>query len=261
MRARLLVVATALAALSMGALPSTVHADTGEVQGIYDAGGQRQWISCAGTGSPTVVISSGLAADHRMWAKVLAPMRALTRVCISDRPGLGNSPKRAGVHTDAGEHAAELDALLTAAGEKGPFILIGHSYTGLVVRAYAAEHPHKVAGIMLLDAVYPGIQRTFLPSYHGPWHEGGTLINMRRSERATKGGPSLGAKPLVVITAGKPGNGTSWADSKWNAEQARSARLSSNSQHWFAKDSGHVIQQDQPAIVIAGLRWLLAHVH
>jgi pimeloyl-ACP methyl ester carboxylesterase len=232
-------------------------ADTRNVQAVVDAGGQRQWISCSGEGSPTVVISSGLGADHSMWSRVLAPMRQLTRVCVSDRPGLGSSPDRRGTHTNAGKHATELRALLTAVGEKGPFILVAHSYAGLIARAFAASYPRDVAGIMLLDAVYPGIQRTFLPSYHGPWHEGGTVINMAASERATDGGPSLGQKPLIVITAGDPAKATSWADRKWNAEQAKAAKLSMVSKHWFAKHSGHEIQRDQPAIVVAGTRWLL----
>jgi pimeloyl-ACP methyl ester carboxylesterase len=257
MRLRLIVAALLLLAT---ALPTAAMADSTIVQGVVEAGGQRQWISCSGTGSPTVVISSGLAADHRMWSKVLGPMRAQSRVCISDRPGLGSSPKRKGVRTDAGQHAAELHALLAEAGEKGPFILVGHSYAGLIVRAFAASYPRQVAGVMLLDAVYPGIQRTYLPSYRGPWHEGGTLINMTRSERATKGGPNLGSIPLLVITAGDPAKATSWADRKWNTEQARSARLSTNSRHWFARRSGHVIQVDQPAIVMSGLRWLLGQV-
>jgi pimeloyl-ACP methyl ester carboxylesterase len=251
-----------LAALLVGTLLALggthpAAADTRDVNGVLDAGGQRQWISCSGSGSPTVVISSGLAASHSMWSRVLGPMRQLSRVCISDRPGLGSSPDRRGRHTNAGKQAVELRALLAAAGEKGPFVIVAHSYAGLIARAFAASYPDDVAGMLLLDAVYPGIHRTFLPSYHGPWHEGGTIINMAASERATKGGPRLGRTPLVVITAGDPAKATSWADRKWNAEQARSAALSTVSKHWFAKRSGHEIQRDQPAIVVSGTRWLL----
>jgi pimeloyl-ACP methyl ester carboxylesterase len=256
-RVRLIVI---VAAVALVAVQPTASADSGSFSRIIDAGGQQQWISCGGHGSPTVVISSGLGADHRMWSKVLDRMRQQTRVCISDRPGLGSSPPRRGVHTDAGQHAQELADLLSAAGEHGPYLLVGHSYAGLIVRAFAAQRPRQVAGVMLLDAVYPGIDHTFLPSYRSPWHEGGTLIDMAASERATQGGPNLGAKPLVVITAGDPAKATSWADRKWNAEQATSARLSRDSQHWFARKSGHVIQQDQPAIVIRGLRWLLGQI-
>ena len=257
MTPRRLIVAVLLAACLV--TPATAAADSGAFDGVVTAAGQRQWISCAGTGSPTIVISSGLGASHSMWSKALTPLRALTRVCIYDRPGLGSSPARRGsANTDAGEHATELAALLSRAGEPGPFILVGHSYAGLIVRAYAAQHPDDVAGMLLLDAVYPGIQRTFLSSYRGPWHEGGTTIDMDASERATNGGPDLGDTPLVVVTAGDPAKATSWADRKWNLEQARSARLSTLSRHLFARRSGHVIQQDQTAIVMAAARWLLA---
>lgn len=234
-------------------------ASNGSVEGVITAAGQRQWISCSGSGSPTVVISSGLGATSSMWSKVLKPMRAHSRVCIVDRPGLGRSPaRRASTRTDAGEHAAELRAVLAKAGERGPFILVGHSYAGLIVRAFAAAYPGDVCGMLLIDAVYPGIHRTFLPSYRGPWHEGGTTISMGASERATRGGPNLGDTPLIVITAGDPRKAVSWADRKWNAEQARSATLSSDSEHLFAKASGHVVQQDDPGIVIDAVTRLLA---
>jgi hypothetical protein len=233
-------------------------ARTDRVQGVFDAGGQRQWISCGGSGSPTLVLAAGLGDTHETWTKVINPLRRMTRVCEYDRPGLGSSPARRTPRTNAGKHARELRALLAAAGEKGPFVMLGHSYAGLLVRAFAAQYPKDVAGVLLLDAVYPQIARTFLPSYHGPWHEGGTIINMTASERATHGGPDLGGTPLVVITAGNPKDVGSWADRKWNAEQARTARLSTNSRHWFAKNSGHSIQKDQPAILIEGVRWLLA---
>lgn len=228
------------------------------VEGVFDAGGQRQWISCAGQGSPTVVISSGLNATHRMWSKVLDPLRAITRVCISDRPGLGASPPRTGsLTTDAGQHASELRALVSAAGEKGPFILVGHSYAGLIVRAVAAQAPQDVAGVLLVDACWPGIHRDFLRSYASPWHEGGTRIDMAASETADQGGPHLRDLPLIVLAAGDPAHETSSADRAWYAHQAQAAQLSSRGQLRFAHHSGHVIQQDQPAKVIAAVRDLV----
>lgn len=231
------------------------------VIGVLTAGGQRQWIDCEGSGSPTLIISSGLGADSSMWSRVLPKLRTMTRTCIYDRPGLGNSPARNGAKgTDAGEHSDELRALLTIAGESGPFILIGHSYAGLIVRAFANKHLADVAGVLLLDAVYPGVHKNFLPSYQSPWHEGGTSIDLAASALATGGGPDLGAIPLVVISAGYPGHATSRADRLWNAEQVNAVKLSSNSVHLIAKKSGHVIQQQQPAIVIAGVRKLLVAV-
>jgi pimeloyl-ACP methyl ester carboxylesterase len=225
---------------------------------VIDAAGQSQWIDCQGAGSPTIVISSGLNADHRMWSKVLPAFRKLTRTCIYDRPGLGDSPSRRGsTMTDAGEQADELRSLLSAAGESGPYVFVAHSYAGLIARAFAAENAADLAGMLLIDAVFPGIHRTYTSSYRGNWHEGGTTIDMTASERATNGGPDLGSLPLIVLTAG--GSHPKGAnDKRWNAEQSKAARLSSNSLHWYDARSGHVIQKDDPARVIAAVRRLVA---
>lgn len=253
----LAVLAMAAALAISTAPPSAMAADHGT---IVAAAGQRQWIWCAGTGSPTAVISSGLRADHSMWRKVIAPLQRITRTCIYDRPGLGSSPPRQGSRrTDAGEHAGELHALLAAAGERGPYLIIAHSYAGLIARAFAASYPQDVGGMLLIDAVFPSIHRAYLPSYRGPWHEGDTTIDMQASEDATDGGPDLGSMPLIVLTAGD-GNGTSWADRVWEREQARAARLSSAGQHWHAPRSGHVIQQDQPALVVKAVADLVRQV-
>lgn len=236
-----------------------LHPSAAQAAGqVVEADGQRMWISCTGTGSPTAVLINGLGSDHTIWKPVVGRLEKQARVCVADRPGLGSSPKRKGsTRTDAGEHADELRAALAAAGESGPYVLIAHSYGGLIARAFAAQTPDDVDGVMLVDAVYPGIHRTFLPSYSGDWHEGGTTIDMGASERATGDGPDLRDTPLVVITAGKPGNGSSWADRKWNREQARTAKLSTQGRHWFAKRSGHVVQRDQPGIIAKGLGWIL----
>lgn len=250
------VVLALVATLTLSVATALPAAAAGEV---VTADGQRMWVSCSGEGAPTAVLINGLRSDHTMWRPALTGMTRQTRVCEVDRPGLGSSPKRRGSQrTDAGEHADELRAALTAAGETGPFVLVAHSYGGLIARAFTAQTPDDVAGVMLVDAVYPGIHRTFLPSYSGDWHEGGTTIDMDASEKATRGGPKMGDTPLVVITAGEPGNGSSWADRKWNRQQAKAARLSSQSVHWFAKKSGHVVQRDQPGIIAKGLRWILS---
>jgi pimeloyl-ACP methyl ester carboxylesterase len=46
----------------------------------------------------------------------------------------------------------ELKALLEAAGEKGPFILVGHSFGGFIVRVFTQRYPTDVAGVVLVDA-------------------------------------------------------------------------------------------------------------
>ena len=79
---------------------------------------------------------------------------------------------------------------------------------------------------------------------------------MSASERATKGGPDLGSLPLIVLTAGRA-HPTGANDRRWNAEQAKAARLSTNSLHWYDPKSGHVVQKDDPSRVIEAVRRLV----
>jgi len=238
------------------ALPAQAAEDGGR---IIAAAGQQQWVRCQGTGSPTIVVVSGLRADHRMWSKVDDRLSKLARTCIVDRPGLGASPARqGGSRTDAGEHARELQAVLQAAGETGPYLLIGHSYGGLVVRAFTRLFPDEVSSALLLDTVWPTIYRDFLPSYASPWHEGGTSVNLKTSAQIIGADFTFADRPLIVIAAGEPGNGSSWADRIWFREQRQMATLSTQGEFLIAKKSGHVIQQDQPAIVLRAVRTLLA---
>src|SRR5690606_13582267 len=46
----------------------------------------------------------------------------------------------------------DLEALLARAGERGPYVLVGHSMAGLYVRLFAARNPDDVAGVVLVDA-------------------------------------------------------------------------------------------------------------
>jgi pimeloyl-ACP methyl ester carboxylesterase len=209
-----------------------------------------------------VVVVSGLGATSTMWSQVLPGFQAVSRTCVYDRPGLGRSPARVGPQRiDAGTHARELRALLRAVGEPGPYLLVGHSYGGLVVRAFARAYPATVAAVLLVEGVYPGIQVDYWAPYRHDWHEGSTVIDMAASARADGDGPRLGVRPLVVITAADPEPGApQWVVALWNLRQRQAAALSSDSVHVVALDSGHVVQQDQPAVVIEAVRELAAAV-
>ena len=222
---------------------------------VVEAGGQRQWIHCAGTGAPTVVLISGLGADHRMWSRVFDRLADVRRTCVIDRPGLGSSPDRVGRRTvDAGDQARELRAALGAAGETGPFVLVAHSYGGLIGRAFVQQDPASVAALLLLEAVWPGIERDFLPSYASPWHESDTTLDIAAGSRAARG--PVSPIPVLVIVAGRPENGTSKADGSWRAHQ-RSVAQDTGGTLWTAHRAGHVVQRDQPGIVVRGVTHLL----
>jgi pimeloyl-ACP methyl ester carboxylesterase len=121
----------------------------------YDVGDHRLFLHCAGTGSPTVVLESGLGSPAASMGGRIAPAVArTTRVCVYDRAGYGRS-EPARTPRDGVQAAADLHALMAAAHETGPFVLAGHSSGAVYVRVYAKAYPDQVAGMVLLDGQSP----------------------------------------------------------------------------------------------------------
>jgi pimeloyl-ACP methyl ester carboxylesterase len=105
-------------------------------------------------GQPTVVFDSGIAASSLSWSRVQPEAAAFARACRYDRPGLAWSDGVPGPLT-AAALAAHLHALVTAAPVRPPFVLVGHSFGTFVVRAFGHAHPDDVAGLVLVDPIYP----------------------------------------------------------------------------------------------------------
>lgn len=249
---------------------------------LVRAKGQTQWISCKGPGTettpnpppgssalepsasgstaptvpadpprstgPTVVLVAGLGASHLYWNRVRPLLRPTTRVCWYDRPGLGYSPARVGRRVTTARQARELNAALVAAGETGKYVLVGHSYGGLLARSFANQYRSQTAGLVLVDASY-STQWRYSGKY---WSEGGATINMKRTERDTNGRPRMGNKPLFVIGAGR-GN-----SAQWQRMQSVAARLGRNSVHVTARRSTHVVMASNPKIVATAITSVVA---
>lgn len=125
-------------------------------------GGRRLYLSCAGSGSPTVVLVPGAGEPSSIWAWIAPDVARDTRVCVYDRAGRGWSDA-APSQQDGMAIATDLNALLTSAHEAPPYVLVGHSFGGLYVRAFAARYPNQTAGVVLLDATDP--HQFTLPAY------------------------------------------------------------------------------------------------
>jgi pimeloyl-ACP methyl ester carboxylesterase len=123
---------------------------------MVDVGGRDLHLYCTGSpdGRPTVILEQGGGGFALAWFRVQPEVARATRVCAYDRAGLGWSdpgpPPRDGVHI-----AQDLHALMQNGGIRGPYVLVGHSYGGLFVRAFASEYPSEVAGLVLLDSAHP----------------------------------------------------------------------------------------------------------
>jgi pimeloyl-ACP methyl ester carboxylesterase len=124
------------------------HPPTGE---LVDIGGRRMHLDCRGTGDPTVVFESGLNVyGSQSWTRVHDAIAATTRACTYDRAGMLWSDPSRGVTV-----ADDLHAGLTAAGESGPFVVVGHSVGGAYALAFTQKYRDEVAGLVLVDSFHP----------------------------------------------------------------------------------------------------------
>jgi pimeloyl-ACP methyl ester carboxylesterase len=221
-----------------------------------------------GSGTPTVVLEAGLGGSSEAWRDVQPSLGRLTRTCAYDRAGLGSSVARPGIH-DAGDEIEDLERLLGRAGIAPPYVLVGHSYGGRLVRLFAHAHPHEVAGVVLVDsvgrdqmrrqlAIWP---RSMSPAVRRelarPVRDG---VDMAAGEALDRRVHSLGATPLAVVTAGR--HDAEWGpaprrlrhglDRLWTTMQDELAGLSSNHVHVVARDSDHFVQRfvGQPIVVL-----------
>ena len=132
---------------------------------LVDIGTHRLHLHCAGDGAPTVVFDAALGASSLSWSLVQPSVARVTRACAYDRAGFGWSEGGLMPRT-AGRIADELHQLLEIAAVPGPYILVGHSYGGLVMRVFAARHAAAVAGLVLIEPAIPEEWVTPSPEQH-----------------------------------------------------------------------------------------------
>jgi pimeloyl-ACP methyl ester carboxylesterase len=136
------------------AAPLAAQRDIGPPPGrLVDVGGYRLHLHCTGAGSPTVVLAAGASAFAIDWALVQPEVARTNRVCSYDRAGMGWSDT-AGIVATAERSVHELRALLKAAGEKPPYVLVGASLAGIHVRLYQLRYPDDVGGLILIDPAH-----------------------------------------------------------------------------------------------------------
>jgi pimeloyl-ACP methyl ester carboxylesterase len=139
--------------------PSAAHGQSTEPPDpppgrLVDIGGWRLHLNCTGevvAGQPTVILEAGVGAFSVDWALVQPLVASFAHVCSYDRAGSGWSDLGPDPRTMR-QIAWELHALMGKANMQPPFVLVGHSYGGALVRVYASTYPKEVAGLVLVDA-------------------------------------------------------------------------------------------------------------
>ena len=122
---------------------------------LVDIGACKLHLKRQGSGQPVVVLEAGIAATSISWSLVQTRIAQSNTVCSYDRAGLGWSERRRdhSCPCTLEEMVRELEALLRTSGLVAPFVLVGHSFGGLLVKAFAHSYPEQVAGLVLVDPV------------------------------------------------------------------------------------------------------------
>jgi pimeloyl-ACP methyl ester carboxylesterase len=121
---------------------------------LVDIGTHRLHIRCEGEGTPAVIFDAALGASSLSWSLVQPAVARITRACAYDRAGFGWS-EAGPLPRTAGRIADELQDLLRRAPVGPPYVLVGHSFGGLVMRLFAARHREDVAGLVLIEPAIP----------------------------------------------------------------------------------------------------------
>ena len=122
---------------------------------LVDIGGRRIQMDCRGSGSPTVVLESGLDnLGSLSWAAVHDSIARTTRVCAYSRAGImWSDPSNRGF--DVSAMSRDLHAALVASGESAPWVMVGHSIGGPYVMSFTHAFGSEVKGLVLVDASHP----------------------------------------------------------------------------------------------------------
>ena len=136
-------------------LVSAASLDLGDPLGeIVDVQGRDVHVLEMGSGSPSIWLENGWLGTTLGWQPFQNMLAAHTRVCAYDRAGIAWSDP-IDTYRTAQNEADEFVALLDATGETEPVILLAWSGGGPVAQIFAADHPERVAGLILMDAIPP----------------------------------------------------------------------------------------------------------
>ena len=245
-----------------------------------DMGGRHLVLAECGRGAPAVVLETGLGAESEEWSTAQAILAPLTRTCRYDRAARGASDA-APQPRSALDLVEDLHSLLQRADVAPPYVLVGHSLGGLLVRLFAHRHREQVAALVLVDAMHEDqfdvFGSTFPPPQAGEpagltetrefwtrgwrdWHSTREGLDLVASCAQARAIVSLGDLPMLVLSAGTflnqplvPEAFRPRLQGMWDELQQRLARLSTQSTHLLFPKCGHFLQREAPQQVAAAV--------
>lgn len=250
---------------------------------LTDIGGYQLDVLRAGSGTPAVVLVGGLGNALDTFTQITPSIAQFSTVVAYSRGGLGRSGPGPSHHT-ARDSVVELHALLSRLNLTAPYVLVGASYGGIIVRLYTSLYRNEVAGLVFVDSSheqqvqrYGRLDPKYPEQFRASFEEkirndkGAEADEDRESLRIQNAGAVAGMKPLpdipiAVLTSMKVNpkpqyvNQTAQGYEAWRAMHEEWFRQSSNGLHIVTARSGHHIQDDEPQLVIEAVRFVLDRV-
>lgn len=228
----------------------------------------------AGTGDYTVIFESGFGTDYKVWGNVASEVMNTNQVMLYSRAGTGKSEANPKPQTLEAA-VQDLNTLIEQANLKPPFILVGHSYGAFIIRAYAAQHPDKVKGLVFVDPAHEKmmqelkkadqakavrdmeLQNSFVPDRFRQENE---AINRIFEKAALPDFGVLPQVPAVVLTSVQQrANPELFLHEPkgveiWRALHSEFFSRFTSGAHVITAHSGHNIHREEPELVINAIR-------
>jgi pimeloyl-ACP methyl ester carboxylesterase len=248
--------------------------------------GRRFAYNVAGNGPETVILETGFGAESSEWGTIVNQIANRAKVFWYDRAGRGESEPTTGPRDSLVLHQ-ELNALLEASDVRPPFILVGHSFGGALMRLFAARRDRDVRGVVLVESIHHDQFDAIGPIMPEPvpnesieltrmrefWRRGWKkpesnreLIDLPSSLELDKTVTVPRMLPLHVISASSFLNNPflknkpeiARMQETWDKLQASLLSLSSDSRQSYLADSGHFVQRDAPDAIADAIIPLLS---
>jgi pimeloyl-ACP methyl ester carboxylesterase len=301
---RVLLLASLVLVLAVG--PARGNGDFAGLVAIGD--GRKMFLECRGAGAPTVVLISGKGNGAADWNEILDPsdpihtaptdllavgqgklvandkavlpsVSSFTRVCAYDRPGVrldGKDISTPVPQPHEVDHAVDdLHKLLMASGESAPYVLVAHSYGGIVAMLFTRKHADEVAGLVMVDTVTELMTNVASARAVTAWDASNKISNPEAPEAVQlldafakiEAAPPRRELPAIVLSADKP-----WPDIAGVHNAATEGAMVTftdwlTSEDMLAKsldapriaqtNSGHNIYQYSPQLVVDAIRMVV----